>query len=133
MIFVIRNDGINSGNHSPRLSGLVIPFFLQKLLMQCAGSNKMGEEVKVPCLVSDATGNDVRMNAEALRWLDNGQRRWVVLYLARIPYVFGNEPILAPFIRFGFSRIASRALHVTKTQIIDERFIARPAQIWRPI
>jgi hypothetical protein len=50
-------------------------------------------------------------------------------YLARIPYVFWNEPILGPFIRFGFSRITSRALHVTKTQIIDERFIARPAHM----
>ena len=28
-----------------------------------------------------------------------------------------------------FSRITSRALHVTKTQIVDERFIARPTHM----
>src|SRR3954469_19853371 len=89
----------------------------------------MGEQAKVPCFVSDAAGNDGWMNSEALRKFHDGQWRWVVLYLARVPCVFWDEPILGPFIRFGFSRITSRRVHVTKTQIIDEFFIFRFAHM----
>src|SRR5918992_4906589 len=89
----------------------------------------MGQQTKIPFLVSDATGNDGRMNSEPLRKLHDAQRRWVVLYLARIPYVLWNKPILGPFIRFGFSRITSRGVHVAKTQIIDECFIFRVAHM----
>ena len=38
----------------------------QKLFTYRAGADKMGQQAKVPCLVSDTTGDDCRMNAEAL-------------------------------------------------------------------
>ena len=98
MIFAIRNDGINSGKHSPRLSGLVIRFFRQELLTQRAGADKMGQQAKVPCLVTDATGNDGRMNAEALRQFHDSQRRWLVLYLARTAFSFLFKPSLTEIV-----------------------------------
>ena len=101
----------------------------QKLFTYRAGADKMRQQAKGPYLVSDATSNDGRMNAEALRQFHDSQRCLVVFYLARIPYVFWNERILGPFIRFGFSRITSRDWYVTKTQIIDEYFVFRVAHM----
>ena len=76
----------------------LLNILLQKLLPQRAGADKMGQQAKVPCLVTDATGNDGRMNAEALRQFHDSQRRWLVLYLARTAFSFLFKPSLTEIV-----------------------------------
>src|ERR1043166_2272657 len=61
------------------------------------------------------------------RWASSMTANGVGLSFTLIVFhISSGISILGPFIRFSFSRITSHALHVMKTQMIDERFIARP-------
>lgn len=80
----------------------------------------MREQAEVLRLVTDATGDDRRVNPKALCERHHRQRRGIVLNPARSPDILRDEAILRPFVRFVLSRIAAHSLHVAKAQIVDK-------------
>src|SRR5262249_26333785 len=87
-------------------------------------SHQVGQQAKIPRLVSAAPGHNRRVNAQPLCQLHHRERGRMVLHAARLPHVLWNEGLFSPLVRFIFFGVPAHAFDIAQTEVVDERLIA---------
>src|SRR5262249_688376 len=87
-------------------------------------SHKVGQQAKIPRLMSDAPGDNRRVNAQPLRQLHHRERGRLVLHTARLPHVLWNEGLFSPRVRFVFFGVPAHAFDLAQTEVVHEPLVA---------
>jgi len=69
---------------------------IEKLSSHFAGTNKVGQQSKIPVFVTHPSGDNRRIDFEPLRKFSHRKRRWIVFHSAGLPNGVGNKSIFRP-------------------------------------
>ena len=83
-------------------------------------SDELGKQAIVPLFVSNLSGDDGGMHLERIGEADDGHRRRLLPYSARLPNRSRNQRFLGTFVGLRFPRVVRRASDVTQGQIVHE-------------